>query len=110
MQSGLPPGETAHAPKRLRSSHATPAAPRHRDSRLLHACKAATQRAQWRFVCAFPPLQGRWPNVERWFEAMEARPAYAGFKSDHYTHVHDLPPQLGGCVAGAGPQGLHSWR
>ncbi|KAL4421036.1 hypothetical protein ABPG77_007511 [Micractinium sp. CCAP 211/92] len=43
--------------------------------------------------------QGRWPNVERWFEAMEARPAYAGFKSDHYTHVHDLPPQLGGCVA-----------
>ncbi len=47
-----------------------------------------------------PELQGRWPNVERWFEAMEARPAYAGFKSDHYTHVHDLPPQLGGCVAG----------
>ncbi|PSC72974.1 glutathione S-transferase [Micractinium conductrix] len=43
--------------------------------------------------------QGRWPNVERWFEAMEARPAYAGFKSDHYTHVHDLPPQLGGCVS-----------
>lgn len=31
---------------------------------------------------------------------MEARPAYAGFKSDHYTHVHDLPPQLGGCVSG----------
>ena len=51
---------------------------------------------------AVPPVrQGRWPNVERWFEAMEARPAYAGFKSDHYTHVHDLPPQLGGCVSGA---------
>ncbi|PRW59564.1 glutathione S-transferase isoform A [Chlorella sorokiniana] len=43
--------------------------------------------------------EGRWPNLERWFAAMEARPAYAGFKSDHYTHVHDLPPQLGGCVA-----------
>lgn len=50
-------------------------------------------------------LQGRWPNVERWFEAMEARPAYAGFKSDHYTHVHDLPPQLGGCVSGECQQG-----
>lgn len=47
--------------------------------------------------------QGRWPNLERWFEAMEARPAYAGFKSDHYTHVHDLPPQLGSCVSGAVP-------
>lgn len=47
-----------------------------------------------------PPKQGRWPNLERWFAAMEARPAYAGFKSDHYTHVHDLPPQLGGCVGG----------
>ena len=27
---------------------------------------------------------------------MEARPAYLGFKSDYYTHCHDLPPQLGG--------------
>lgn len=29
---------------------------------------------------------------------MEGRPAYLGFKSDAYTHCHDLPPQLGGCV------------
>jgi glutathione S-transferase len=30
---------------------------------------------------------------------MEGRPAYAAFRSDHYTHCHDLPPQLGGCVS-----------
>ena len=30
---------------------------------------------------------------------MEARPAYLGFKSDYYTHCHDLPPQLGGALA-----------
>ena len=45
-------------------------------------------------------LQGRWPHLERWFDAMEGRPAYAGFKSDYYTHCHDLPPQLGGCASG----------
>lgn len=27
---------------------------------------------------------------------MEERPTYLGTKSDYYTHVHDLPPQLGG--------------
>lgn len=43
--------------------------------------------------------QGRWPNLERWFDAMESRPAYMAFKSDFYTHCHDLPPQLGGCVS-----------
>lgn len=47
-------------------------------------------------------LQGRFPNLDRWFEAMESRPAYLGFKSDYYTHCHDLPPQLGGESA---PQG-----
>lgn len=31
---------------------------------------------------------------------MEGRDSYLGFKSCHYTHVHDLPPQLGGCVQG----------
>lgn len=56
-----------------------------------------------------PPEQGRWPNLERWFAAMEARPAYAGFKSDHYTHVHDLPPQLGGCVSGRRGPGWLCW-
>ncbi|EIE23653.1 glutathione S-transferase [Coccomyxa subellipsoidea C-169] len=42
---------------------------------------------------------GRWKNLERWFESMEARPAYIGTRSDFYTHVHDLPPQLGGCAS-----------
>lgn len=27
---------------------------------------------------------------------METRETYLGLKSDFYTHVHDLPPQLGG--------------
>lgn len=39
---------------------------------------------------------GRFPNLERWFEAMESRSAYIGTKSDYFTHCHDLPPQLGG--------------
>jgi glutathione S-transferase len=52
-------------------------------------------------------VQGRWPAVERWFDAMEGRDSYLGFKSCHYTHVHDLPPQLGGCVQGG--QALLSW-
>lgn len=38
-----------------------------------------------------------YPNVNKWFDAMESRPAYQGTKSDYYTHAHDLPPQLGGC-------------
>lgn len=40
--------------------------------------------------------EGRWKHLETWFDAMETRPAYLGTRSDHYTHVHDLPPQLGG--------------
>ena len=43
--------------------------------------------------------QGRWLNLERWFAAMETRPPYLAFCSDFYTHAHDLPPQLGGCVS-----------
>lgn len=37
---------------------------------------------------------GRWPSLERWFEAMEGRPAYAALRGDFYTHCLDLPPQL----------------
>ncbi len=40
--------------------------------------------------------QGRWPAVDAWFNAMETRDTYLGIKSDIYTHVHDLPPQIGG--------------
>mmetsp|Transcript_3872 Transcript_3872/g.6409 ORF Transcript_3872/g.6409 Transcript_3872/m.6409 type:complete len:513 (+) Transcript_3872:73-1611(+) len=40
----------------------------------------------------------KYPHLCRWFEAMDSRPAYAGLKSDYYTHCMDLPPQIGGCV------------
>ena len=39
----------------------------------------------------------QFPNIERWFQAMEGRPSYRHIQSDFYTHVHDLPPQIGGC-------------
>jgi len=36
-----------------------------------------------------------WPHVEEWFLAMEGRPSYRHIQSDFYTHVKDLPPQIG---------------
>ena len=45
-----------------------------------------------------------YPNVERWFEAMETRPSYRASQSDYYTHAHDLPPQLGGCSSNGTPE------
>ncbi len=44
-----------------------------------------------------------YPALNAWFDAMEAWPVYLGTKSDFYTHVHDLPPQLGGCAAHGSP-------
>jgi len=39
---------------------------------------------------------GRYPNVARWFDTMEARSdTYAGIRSDYYTHVTALSPQIG---------------
>jgi len=38
-----------------------------------------------------------WPRIEEWFTAMEGRPSYRHIQSDFYTHVHDLPPQVGSC-------------
>ena len=35
-----------------------------------------------------------YPNLLRWYEAMDERPSYRGIKSDYYTHCHDLPPQV----------------
>jgi len=40
---------------------------------------------------------GDWPHVRAWFEAMEARPSFRHIRSDFYTHVNDLPPQIGRC-------------
>ncbi|MGB7415295.1 MAG: glutathione S-transferase family protein [Thermosynechococcaceae cyanobacterium] len=37
------------------------------------------------------------PHFSDWFDAMESRPTYRGTQSDFHTHVHDLPPQMGGC-------------
>lgn len=39
-----------------------------------------------------------------WFAAMESRPTYRGTQSDFHTHVHDLPPQMGGCWENGEPQ------
>ncbi|CAM9555828.1 unnamed protein product, partial [Sphacelaria rigidula] len=38
---------------------------------------------------------GRWPAINRWFEALEMRETYMATKSDFYTHVRDIPPQYG---------------
>ena len=43
-------------------------------------------------------FEGKYPCLETWFAAMEARPTYIATKTDYYTHAFALPPQLGGCV------------
>jgi len=52
-------------------------------------------------------LQRQHPAIDRWFQALEERPAYLATQSDFHTHAHDLPPQMGGCHAsGTKPQRL----
>ena len=46
------------------------------------------------------------PRLNSWFAAMESRPTYRGTQSDFHTHVHDLPPQMGGCYENGEPQML----
>jgi len=46
------------------------------------------------------------PRFKAWFDAMETRSTYRGTQSDFHTHVHDLPPQMGGCWANGEPQTL----
>ena len=46
------------------------------------------------------------PRLSAWFEAMETRPTYRGTQSDFHTHVHDLPPQMGGCYSNGSPEAL----
>lgn len=46
------------------------------------------------------------PHLADWFEAMESRITYRGTQSDFHTHVHDLPPQMGGCWENGEPQML----
>jgi glutathione S-transferase len=46
------------------------------------------------------------PHFAAWFDAMESRETYRGTQSDFHTHVHDLPPQMGGCWENGEPQML----
>jgi glutathione S-transferase len=46
------------------------------------------------------------PRFQEWFGAMESRSTYRGTQSDFHTHVHDLPPQMGGCYDNGEPQAL----
>jgi glutathione S-transferase len=46
------------------------------------------------------------PHFSAWFDAMESRPTYRGTQGDFHTHVHDLPPQMGGCWENGEPQML----
>ena len=46
------------------------------------------------------------PYLSAWFDAMETRPTYRGTQSDFHTHVHDLPPQMGGCYSNGTPEAL----
>jgi len=48
------------------------------------------------------------PRFSAWFDAMETRSTYRGTQSDFHTHVHDLPPQMGGCYSNDEPQALEN--
>ncbi len=48
-------------------------------------------------------LRRRHAAIDRWFRALEERPAYLATQSDFHTHAHDLPPQMGGCYADGSP-------
>ncbi len=51
-------------------------------------------------------LRDEHPRFAAWFDAMESRATYRGTQSDFHTHVHDLPPQMGGCWENGEPQML----
>ncbi|MFM2304006.1 MAG: hypothetical protein RLZZ135_1416 [Cyanobacteriota bacterium] len=51
-------------------------------------------------------LRSENPRFGAWFDAMETRSTYRGTQSDFHTHVHDLPPQMGGCWENGEPQML----
>mmetsp|Transcript_12453 Transcript_12453/g.18695 ORF Transcript_12453/g.18695 Transcript_12453/m.18695 type:complete len:349 (-) Transcript_12453:59-1105(-) len=41
----------------------------------------------------------KWPCLQKWFGAMESRPTYINSRNDYYSHVHNLPPQIGKCFS-----------
>ncbi|MCG9891540.1 MAG: glutathione S-transferase family protein [Thermosynechococcaceae cyanobacterium MS004] len=53
-------------------------------------------------------LREEHPHLAAWFDALETRPTYRGTQSDFHTHVHDLPPQMGGCWSNQSPQALQN--
>ncbi|MGF1461170.1 MAG: glutathione S-transferase family protein [Leptolyngbyaceae cyanobacterium] len=44
------------------------------------------------------------PGLSAWFDGLESRVTYRGTQSDFHTHVHDLPPQMGGCYSNQTPE------
>ncbi|RZM79270.1 glutathione S-transferase family protein [Leptolyngbya iicbica] len=44
------------------------------------------------------------PRLSDWFDGLESRLTYRGTQSDFHTHVHDLPPQMGGCYENGTPE------
>jgi glutathione S-transferase len=44
------------------------------------------------------------PRLSDWFDGLESRSTYRGTQSDFHTHVHDLPPQMGGCYENGTPE------
>ena len=49
-------------------------------------------------------LRRHWPALDRWFQGLDGRSTYRGTRSDHHTHAHDLPPQMGGCYSNRSQQ------
>jgi len=49
-------------------------------------------------------LRKEHPQLAAWFDALESRETYRGTQSDFHTHVHDLPPQMGGCWSNESPE------
>eukprot|EP00931_Biecheleriopsis_adriatica_P056696 TRINITY_DN33608_c0_g1_i2.p1 TRINITY_DN33608_c0_g1~~TRINITY_DN33608_c0_g1_i2.p1 ORF type:complete len:458 (+),score=89.48 TRINITY_DN33608_c0_g1_i2:52-1374(+) len=47
---------------------------------------------------------GRWQKINSWFSAMERLDIYKATQSDFHTHVHNLPPQIGGCIPSKTPE------
>ncbi|MEM9694114.1 MAG: glutathione S-transferase family protein [Myxococcota bacterium] len=55
-------------------------------------------------------LKTEHPAIGAWLEALEERPAYRGTQGDFHTHVHDLPPQMGGCYSHNHEEVRHNQR
>lgn len=43
------------------------------------------------------------PKFGKWYGELQKLDCYRGIIADFHTHVHDLPPQMGGCYFSAGP-------